>query len=225
MSEGPRDQGAELRAEMLIQAAAWAGEHRALLGSVYRSFRRAGRWPLLREIDGGAVDARAADSLVRAPIGLTGESAEGRVALFARALRVLPEARGLLEDAVALLVEAVRLYLEDESLPPTLESKAATARLGGDWDRSKAAAELLRNEPRLSGLWVVVDDRDWAWMLDDAVLDYRSATTVDKYLDIQAWLLWPDGRVPQAMLAACRAVGSGAKVIKPANLVVARPAD
>lgn len=218
LTERP-DPGANLRAEALDAIDSWASEHLRLLEVSYWAFAGSGHWPTLAELDAQLRDRSHPVELAAvwgsAALGLVRTGSDRSAILLARALSFLAEASPLLDDLVGVIRLAVAKYLEAEEVA-VLESSHVSAALHLDPARLDRVTKVLWSEPGLSG--VRVSGAEWAWTLDDSILQYRGATSLEKYLADQAWLLWPDGPVSPTMARAVRQPGAdSSQLLAPAR--------
>ncbi len=197
------DPGADLRAEALAAADAWCKGHHPLLEATVSEFVSSSSWPTAGRLAKclGVPAATLARVWDRAPIGLLCSHGDGSAALLARAMAGLTAAEELLSDLVHAVQLAVRCLLAADGVP-VLQSSLLRRRLELDQGRLLRLTQLLWSEPGLGG--IRVGGLDWAWTLDDSILQFRAAASVDAFLAEQAWIIWPDGPVSPPMVRAVR---------------------
>jgi len=160
----------------LIEADAWAAEHRDLLECCFERFREAGEWPTLEqlqhdyEVAGREEDVSRLAFAMPRPLGFVEQQ---RLVLLVRALSHVPDAASLLEDWSAVLKLAYAKWRDDPSAQLTRAD--ALQVLDGDPRRTRFAALLFFRErwPFGSGRGGI--DDEWSQEIISTVRDVRAA--------------------------------------------------
>ena len=167
---------------------AWAAQHRVLLERVVREFLDAGTWPDLSELtralaaEGQPLALRESSSTCpsRSAGSITTLSACG---LPPSALRLTEAGQPLLEGLVAILRLAVERYPRGAD-----EAVIRQADVAGVAHEGLVAAlgDVLYSNARFLTGWQGFPEDGWSCPVDDIIVNYWNAETVDDYLGIRA---------------------------------------
>ena len=167
---------------------AWAAQHRGLLERVVCDFLDTGTWPDLSELtralaaEGQPLALREIFFYMPKPLGWIDHNPE-RVRLTAFALRLTETGQPLLEGLVAILRLAVERYPKGADEAVIRQADVAGVAHEG---LVAALADVLYSNARFLTGWQRFPEEGWSCPVDDIIVNYWDAETVDDYLGIRA---------------------------------------
>jgi hypothetical protein len=169
-----------------------------------RFFAKAGQWPdpssIQRRLDQDGGDIKVAEALWGAPRLMFDPTVypPQQVAFPIRALRLLPEAKPVIDVAMVIVQAAVTAYFRDGDAAVYQNEPAIVDASGDNLELALRALDLIRIEPL--GVWGGGNRGDNGFRIEVSqwAREYKGVETVDDYAAVQLRLLGALQKVPLA---------------------------
>jgi serine/threonine-protein kinase len=166
----------------------WAANQRELLERVVVELLTTGSWPVLSDLtrilagEGQPLPLRSIFWEIPKPLGWI-EHNPDRIRLTAFGLRLTEPGRPLLDGLIAVLRLAVERYPKGGDEAVVRRSDLSTI---ADDGLVSVLSNILYADARFLGGFQGLPDEDWSCPIDESIVNYWTAETIDDYLRVRA---------------------------------------